>query len=260
MVLIDKKHRIIVCILLIAICLSACSNNQNAIRLPPPENKCSIELDWHGLIPGQSTRDDVVKTLGTPFEEGNLKFEDRKISYYAYKVNGGEISKYALDRIFFRSDGLIDWMEIVYADREGDFESVFDAVVQFGNRIDTVYSNNNYRPLSTFGDVRAWPDQIYVWSECGLALDALPSTYSPSFQSDRLECKSNNDDSVTLDICKIVTRYSNPTYLGGERGPDANGVVLMKFYFQPTSYEAFAEFYMYKIPYGLWDDYLAKNK
>ncbi len=239
--------------------ISACKDKQGTIYLPTPENKCSTELNWHGLIPGQSTHEDVERTLGTPFEKGKFKFHDRNISYYAYKVNGGEISKYALDRIFFQSDGLIDWMEVIEADRNGRFEAVFDTVVQLGNKVDTVYSNNNYRPSFTFGDVRGWPDQIYVWSECGLALDALPSTYSPSFQSDRQECKPTNGD-LKLDICDLVPQHPNPTYAGGQPGPDINSVVLMKFYFQPTSYEAFTEFYMYRIPYGLWDEYLMNNR
>lgn len=240
--------------------ISACQDTQDASYLPTPDSKCNAELSWNGLIPGKSTREDVERVLGTPIEKGKLKFQDRNISYYAYKVNGGEISAYARDRIFFRSNGLIDWMEIIEADRNGQFEAVFDTVVQLGNKVDTVYSNNNYRPLVTFGDVMGGPDQIYVWSACGLALDALPSSYSPSFQADRQECKPANSSDTISDICNLVPQHPNPSYMGGQPGPDINAVVLMKFYFQPTSYKAFTETYMYRIPYGLWDEYLMKNK
>lgn len=261
MVHINKKLRaIVVFISLVVMNISACQDTRDKVFLPTPESKCSTELDWRGLIPGQSTRDDVERVLGTPFEKGKIKFHDRNVSYYAYKVDGGEISKYALDRIFFRSDGLIDWMEIIEADRNGDFEAVFDTVAQLGNKVDTVYSNNNYRPSVTFGDVMGWPDQVYVWASCGLALDALPSTYSPSFQADRQECKPTNSGDPILDVCSLVPQHPNPTYAGGQPGPDINGVILMKFYFQPTSYDAFIKTYLYRIPYGLWDEYLMKNK
>lgn len=254
------KTIVFFCILLF---FSACVKEKDIISLPTPIDNCNIKPDWHGLIPGQSTREDVINVLGMPAEKGKLKFEDRRISYYAYSVNNGEISKYAMDRIFFRPDGLIDWMEIVQADRNGRFEAVFDTAEQVGNNIDTVYSNNNYRPISTseFRDTKGWPDQIYVWAGCGLAIDALPSAYSPLLQVENSECQINEGgNNVTLDKCNLISKYPSPTFFGGERGPDPNSIVLMKFYFQPTSYKGFTTYYMYKLPYGLWDEYLVNNK
>lgn len=243
-------------LIIIAINSAACANRQTTIHLPPPDSKCKVELDWHGLKPGQSTRQDVEEALGMPFEKGILRSDDRNISYYAYKVEGGEISKYAFDRIFFRPDGLIDWMEIIEADRNGNFHTVFDIAKLLGNKIDTIYSNNNYRPQNNFPDVLAGPDRIYVWSECGLVLDALPSTYSQAFQAGKTECKSDNNE----ELCNLVPQYPSPYNVGRNPQPDINSVILMKFYFQPTSYEGFTQHYIYKIPYGLWKEYLAENR
>lgn len=234
---------------------TACANIEKTVNLPPPESKCMVEFDWHGLRPGQSTREDVEEALGMPFKKGKLSFDDRNISYYTYEVKGGEISKYAFDRIFFRSDGLVDWMEIIEADRNEKFVPVSDEVKQLGNEIDTIYLNNNYRPQNPFPDVVAGPDHIYVWSECGLALDVIPSTYSQAFQADAIQCQPEN----TNDLCNLTTRHPNPYNVGKDPQPDANSVVLMRFYFQPTSYEGFTQSYIYKIPYGLWKDYLAEN-
>lgn len=227
--------------------------SQNIVTLPPPETECQVDLSWHGLIPGQSTREDAVKQLGEPTEKGKMKFGHKKISYFAYKVGGGEISKYGFDRIFFRANGVIDWMEIIEADRDGEFEMVFETVMQLGNTIDVFYTNNNYRPDSSFYDVLGGPDHIYVWAECGLVLDTLSSTYSQPFHANVLECSKN--EGVKNKLCNLVTRYPNPYNFGGNSVPDVSDIVLMKFYFRPTSYNGFTDYYMYKIPYRTWDEF-----
>lgn len=248
---IAKSLLLVVVFLFVVTTITGCGS-QNTVGLPSPETKCQVDLSWHGLIPGQSTREEVVKQLGKPAEKGKLKFGDKKISYYAYKVNGGEISKYGFDRIFFRPDGVIDWMEIIEADRNGKFETVFETVLRLENTVDVVYTNNNYRPDSSFYDVLGGPDQIYVWAECGLALDALYETYGQPFQVNVPEC----DKSTQNNLCNLISRYPNPYNIGGDPSPAVSGIVLMKFYFQPTSYNGFTDFYMYKIPYGTWDEFL----
>jgi hypothetical protein len=253
---INKKLLLLICILLFIVSIFVVyANKESAIQLPLPTYTCNSKLNWHGLIPGQSNRDDVLNTLGEPTTRGRFKYEDSNISYFAYKVNGGEISKYTMDRIFFRSNGIVDWMEIAAADSNSGFTSLFDTVLQLGSNVDVIYTNNNYRPSNNFIDVLFEPDRIYVWSECGLALDVLPSTYSPLLQVNQKECNTD-EERIKSDMCNIIPRHPTPYNFIDEPEPDVNSLVLMKFYFQPTSYNAFAQYYMYKIPYGMWNKFL----
>jgi len=202
---------------------------------------------------------DTVKELGEPLKKEGFKFNDQYRSYYAYKVDNGKVADYVHDYIFFRPDGVIDWMEIVEADRSGKFETVYSTVLQLENQVDVVYTNNNYRPWITgIADINAGPDRIYVWSECGLLLDAIGSNYRSVFQDNSLQCKLDTDNTNTDGDCKLIVRNPAPAYVGeGEPAPNVNSIVLMKIYFQPTTYAAFTDYYMYKMPYGIWYKYLA---
>jgi hypothetical protein len=229
-----------------------------ATSLPRPENTCQAPAVWHGLAPGVSTKEDTVRTLGEPVSEGQGEYKEGQILYYAYPIDGGEVARYAQNRIFFTQSGVVDWMEIVEADRAGQFQSLIDIIAQFGNTLDIVYLNNNSYQSSQF-DVLAGPDQIYVWSECGVAIDALRTAYSSSIQTNDLECPPNT--AVTLaPICSLNLRRPRPYDNGGDPGPDVNSIILMNFYFQPTSYKGFQDFYANKIPFGIWDAYLGTMK
>ncbi len=251
-----KSTMIVVAVVLVIAIIVVLVREQQVVHLPPPLEQCAAVLSWQGLIPGQSTRQDVINALGKPFKKGRIEFYDGYISYYAYPLDGGVISKYMQDRIFFRSDGVIDWMEIIEADRDGSFHTMLDTVKQVGNELDVVYSNNTYNPHYYLPDIVAGPDRIYVWSACGLVLDVLPIIENPSFYTDGAECAPSDKGNITPALCKLVTRYPNPYNVGGDPGPDVNSVVLMKFYFQPTTYEAFTEHYMYRIWHGIWDEYI----
>jgi hypothetical protein len=219
-------------------------------------------LGWHGLSPGKSTQSDTIKELGEPLEKGMLKFNDQYRSYYAYRVGSGKIADYVHDYIFFRPDAVIDWMEIVEADRSGKFETVYSTVLQLGNQVDAVYTNNNYKPWITgVGDISAGPDRFYIWSECGLILDALGSNYRSAFQDNNLQCKLDTDSTNSNGACQLIIGNPAPAYLGeGEPAPNVNNIVLMKIYFQPTTYTAFTDYYMYKMSYGFWYKYLSDIK
>ena len=222
------------------------------VLIPPlPDRSCPIVVDWRGVLSGQSTRQDIVNLLGKPDRRGFRWLPNRKFSpYYSYDVLSGSIAKFAQDRIFFRSDGTVDWVEAIIADRDGGFHSVQETVDQLGSTLDIVYANNNYNPFLRYQyDVLAGPDLIYVWSECGLAMIDLPCC-SPIGEKDKLGCPEQSEsDETPSSICGLTLRQPNP--FPGARVPSIrlDAAVLMRFQFPPTSYEGFVEYYMYKIPY-----------
>ncbi len=242
--------------LTIGILAIACVPIQKERFLPTPEADCPIIINWRGIIPGQSTQRNVTDALGHPSQRGVEQFGEQRIPFYSYPVEGGVVADYVQDRIFFRSDGTVNWIEVVVADRDGTFHIAQETIDQLGNTLDTVYMNNNYNPSNSFPiDVLAGPDQIYIWSECGLALSVL-ATCSVS-DSDKLRCTYSDDvgNSEDTTSTSLVLRYPNP-HSSSEPIPDVNNVVLMKFLFSPTSYDGFDEFYRYNIPFGIWDIYL----
>ncbi len=237
--------------------VAACVPSQVSEPLPMPDATCPLTINWHKIIPGKSSRQDVIDALGQPSQIGNQQFGTVSTPVYIYKIEGGVISRFAQDRVFFRPDGVVDWIEAIVADRDGSFHLAQEVVDQIGSTLDTVYMNSNYDPSNPYPiDVLAGPDQIYVWSECGLALD-VHNTCSSAGQ-DKLGCPSSMDRIPTnaLISSTLTLRYPNPYHLGGEPSPSVNSVVLMEFLFPPTSYKGFTETYMHEIPYGGWDTYL----
>lgn len=238
-------------ILAISLVVSFCFANQD-YDLLQPKTSCNVYTSWREIQPGKSSRQNVVNILGQPKETGIKSFGNKLFLFYAYTVEEGVIADYAMDKIFFHLNGIVAWMEIVVGDRNGTYHRLADYTSELGYTLDTIYMNNNYDLLRKQIDVLGGPDQLYIWSDCGLALDILP--YCSLLDNEDIECSFDVDDSSN----SFRLRYPNPYNVGGEPPPNLNGVVLMKFFFPPTTYDGFADYYMDKIPFGLWDDYIKK--
>jgi hypothetical protein len=226
------------------------SNDQD-ISLSSPKFACPVKLNWKGIVPGVSTRQDVLSLLGNPDEEGRLKFKDSKtIPYFGYRVAGGVIAEFVQHRIFFRADGKVDWIVVIVADSDGKFHSAQEVAEQLGYTVDIVYTNNDFNPYADFQyDVLGGPDDILIWSECGVAISVLWDGHWNL---------AENPESGR----QLIMRYPNLSSMDSSADDltfrSLHGTVMMKFLFQPTDYESFKKYYMYRIPYGLWDDYRVK--
>jgi hypothetical protein len=177
-------------------------------------------------------------------------YDGRDIPFLAYSVTGGRVSQFIQDRVFFRSDGVVEWIEEIVADRDGTFHAVQEPISRLGNTLDTAYLNNNYRPSVEQFDILGGPDQLYIWSECGVALDVVKTCVVSKQGCLAEETKSRNDITPTLTIRYAPPRPQRESSLGTDK------IVLMRFLFPPTSYKGFKEFYMHRIPFGLWLEYL----
>ena len=238
--------------------IAGCAIATPAPPLPTPEAHCPMTLDWHGLVAGRSTRQEVVQVLGNPTRQGNQQFDGRRVSYYAYNLAGGSVASFAEDQVFFLPNGIVDWMQVVVADRDGEFHTVPELADQVGYTLDTVYWNNNYNPANQPQcDVLAGPDQLYVWSECGVILDVLP--FCTPTASGGLKCSgvSNSLDQTSAMSGPLKLRQRSPDPVDGALDV-TNSTILMKILIPPTSYDGFKTTYMYKIPFGRWDDYVNK--
>jgi hypothetical protein len=218
-------------------------------------------LDWQGLIPGISTRIDVINTLGKPDKIERVWRGNKWVFSYAYEVKSGIVGEFVYDRVFFRLNGVIDWIEVIEADRYGGFNEASTTVDLLGNELDKVYFNNNLCSSCEFQyDVLSGPDQLYVWSECGLALNTLANCV-PN-ESDSLDCLVSEDinEINKLKPTELDLRYppSSEMYIWPSLSTD--NAVLMRFLFEPTTYEGFIDFYIDKVPFGLWDGYLYEIK
>ena len=160
--------------------------------------------------------------------------------FYAYMVREGEVAKYLQNRIYFRADGVVDWIEVVVGDADSSYHLISETAAHFGNILDTIYINSNYSPKTAPGTVQMDEilgfDQFYVWSECGLALDAVPVKAAP-------------------DTIKLTTRDPNPQDGYGTIGllPNKNSIVLIRVLFNPTTYKGFEDYYQYIIARMEWD-------
>ncbi len=242
-----------------SILLSACASLPGQVVLPTPEASCHATLSWRGITPGKSTRQDVTDALGPPAETGTEQFDQRTVPFYAYRVDNGTIAQYVQDRIFFRSDGVVDWLEVIVADRDGKYHPIRDMLNELGSTLDTIYWNNNYRPNSHQFDVLGGPDQVWIWSECGVALNTTGHC-SPAQEADPLCPRHNEPMAATASTPTTLTlRYPHVQPEAAQvPDPSVDNTVLMMFLFPPTSYKGFSEYYMQKIPFRLWNDFLDK--
>lgn len=212
--------------------------------LPTPEFACQTTLDWKGIVPGQSTRRDVRRILGVPSRKGSERYVDGQVTFYAYRIEDGAIAGLAEDRVFFGKDGVVAWIEAIVADRDGQTHTLQETVDQLGITLDQVYVNNNFRHPDQF-DVLAGPDQIYVWAGCGLAVSAISpvrNSHSPS--------------------TNLIVRHPVHPSASFQPSPSLEGEILFKFFFPPTSFAGFEEFYRDKVPfyfYYIWGEYLQRS-
>ncbi len=242
--------KILILFLFFSFLMIGCTPKRPNINALAPIYTCPKSLDWKTINPGVSTRQQVIEILGKPAQKGRIKFPDKAISYYGYPIEGGIIAKYAQHRIFFRSDGKVDWIEEIVADSDGDFHTVQETVDQVGATLDTVYNNSDRDWFTEFQyDIIDGPDQIYVWSECGLALLVLRDI-TRSGPNELAFSPASIDDPQILTL-RIPDLFASALPV-----KDLNRVVMMKFLFQPTNFIGFLELYIYRIPYGPWDEFL----
>jgi hypothetical protein len=251
----NHKKRIIIAgltvLLILCIVLVYKVSSIQELSLPIPTSQCPSRIDWKKIIPGTSTLYDVINILGKPDGIGIDRFRDNKSAwYFEYKITAGKISKYVKNRIFFRADWKVDWIEEIIADSDGTYHAISEIVAELGNTVDTLYLNNNEQPFPKNPyDVLGGPDNVVVWSNCGIAVIAL--WRAP------VELSGNQNQ-----ILNLLIRYPDPHELLEVNSPTLyiDDVIMMKFIFQPTSYDGFQTYYRYKIPYGLWSDYLTDTK
>jgi hypothetical protein len=240
--MIAKQALAIFLLAVLVACSSAVPPNS---LVPTPESACQTALNWKGIIPGKSTKRDVRRILGEPTHKGREIYVDGRVPFYAYKIEDGAIAGLAEDRIFFGKNGIVAWIEVTVADRDGQTHTVQEMVEELGATVDQVYINNNYRVPDQY-DVVAGPDQIYVWAECGLAASAV----SPVA-----------DDPTS--VPGLTVRYPVPPSDSLQPTPNAGDVIMFKFFFPQTSFAGFEEFYKDKVPFYLiyiWKEYLQRRE
>ena len=232
--------------ILLLVLLVACSSPvPPSSSLPTPEFACQQSVDWRGIVPEESTRQDVVRILGKPSRKGNERYVDGRVPFYAYGIEDGAMAGLVEDRVFFDRDGVVAWIEASVADRDGRTYTIEEITKQLGTTLDQVYVNNDYRLPDQY-DAHAGPDDIYVWAECGLAVGAglLEGIEQPSTASFAIRHPVQAEDLFT------------PT-------PRVEDIVFFKLFFPPTSWTGFAEFYKDKVPfyvYYIWSEYQERSK
>jgi hypothetical protein len=231
-----NKRWLILAILLAVVSMIVYGLVRSKMIVPPPKLSCTTETDWRGIRPGVTTRQEVMEILGPPAQTGSLKFRDGKnIPFVAYPIEGGLIANYFSDRIFFRGDDRVDWIEEAIGDRSGEFVKAQEAVNEFGTTLDAVYESNSLNPFAWWQyDVITDPAEVMVWSECGIAVIA----------------SLVDDNQVGSSL--LSYRYSEKTNVVISK---LDGFVYMRFYFQPTTYPYFKKEYAHRIPYGVWRYY-----
>lgn len=235
----------ILTVLLLAMLVACSSPVPPSSSLATPEYACQQKLDWRGIVPGESTKRDVIRILGKPSRKGKERYPDGRVSYYAYEVKDGVMAGLAEDRVFFGKDGAVAWIEATVSDRDEQTHTIEEVSGQLGTVLDQVYRNNNYRLPDQY-DVHSGPDDIYVWAECGLAVSAVsPAVDQPS-----------TNPSLTVRH-PVATDFLQPNT------PSIDAEIMFKFFFPQTSFSSFEQFYRDKVPFYLlyiWKDYLERSK
>ncbi len=248
-----SKRLTVLVILIIQVVLStACTSQRDPINPPPIAFDCQNKDNWQGIIPGVTTKREVVEILGKPDKESIVERDGLSILVLEYDINSGIVAEYAKDKIYFKEDDVVLWIEEIVADRDGKFVPISMEIEKYGKLVNTVYENNNYVPGSNQFDILAGPDQVYVWSTCGIAV----VTMSHCFVTDKSDFDCLSEQVAETRLLEDRVEQIRPTQAQLDSSfPATQNVELMRVRFVPTSYEEFNKFYRYKIPYGIWNDY-----
>jgi hypothetical protein len=199
--------------------------------LPSPDDMCPSAVDWNGLVPGESSRRDVLRILGEPSHRGREQFIDGRFPFYAYLRPGMPATYLAEDRVYFGSDGHVSWIEVGVDYCNLPAYTIGRAAAELGQRLDRVYINNNLRLPDQY-DGQSGPDQIYVWTGCGVALSAIHAGEGPARADGNL-----------------IIRYPVNPAADLQPLPSMEDVVVFRFLFRPTNWEGFQGSFQDKIPY-----------
>jgi hypothetical protein len=225
-------------LILAVVMLAACCRNttQNKeLELPEPEVACQTSsASWLGLVPGQSTKADVVDILGPPTQK--VRTEGNTHIFVYPPVLNLVMFSYG-NRIGFRKDGIVDWVDVWVLDSDGEFHTVAETAELYGTTLDRVYVNG---VLDMFG-----PDQVYVWSECGVAVTAVSGVTVKRSEGETLPLAKP----VRMDAFELSFRHPVHSQASVQPDPDVHQIVVRQFFFQPTSFDAFSTIYKDKIPY-----------
>jgi hypothetical protein len=89
------------------------------------------------------------------------------------------------------------------------------------------------------------PDQVYVWSNCGIAVTAIAES----------EVKRSADEILTIaesiEMDSDQLNFRHPVHPEGsiQPHPDVQEIVVRRFIFQPTDFASFDKFYADWLPY-----------
>jgi hypothetical protein len=198
----------------------------------PPEIACQgAPASWQGIIPGQSTTTDVIETLGEP-----VQGRDTRVFLYPPIVFLVDGTSYG-NTIAFNGAGIVDWIDVWVLDSDGEFHTVGEMARIYGTTLDRVYVNGR---LGLSG-----PDQVYVWSHCGIAVTAVSEG----------RVKHSEDEILPLAEAVEANQYQlnlrHPVHPQDPVQPtvDVRQIVVRRFIFEPTSYASFVEFYAKEIPF-----------
>lgn len=236
--------------------LTGCKTVEEKQVLSAPTRNCPIQADWKGIIPGQSTQKDVTDRLGQPLKIGIEKFDKEEVKYFSYPIeNGLAKDLIKVDRIFFTSDGVVSWIELGVVDRDGKMHTVKEIADPLGYQLDSIFMNADYKPNrkttpTLIVDVHRGPDYVYVWSHCGVAVIGLPGCGLDS--SNQVTCTI--EMSLPNDNPQALLALDKGLYYNSEDeiANNSNAIVLLQYFFPPTSYADFNEFFLNKTAYYGW--------
>ncbi len=191
-----------------------------ALALGTPGMSCPVApASWQGLIPGKSTRDDVIATLGKPIQS-SPEADNRETLVYSPTLTDGDTT---VANYIGLKNGIVEWMEVWVMDVDGQFHTVAEFAQHYGETLDTVYVNGVF---DMFG-----PDQIYLWSHCGFALIGYSASYIKRSKDEILPLAQSIDTTtVQLNLLSPV-----PPEASVQPYPDPTAIVSRQMIFAPTS-------------------------
>lgn len=226
-------------LLVLWLLLTAGSCRSECLELATPEGACKASLaSWKGLVPGQSTKEDVERVSGQPIKKVNLRESNR--FYYLYPPVIARLETSYGNKVVFRQDGVVDWIDVWVSNTDGKFHTVAEIAQKYGCVLDRVYLMEDLPEYSVVG-----PAQVYVWADCGIAITAVPGSFV-GLSADEVPPRA---ESAGAESCTWTVRHPVHSQATLQPRPSVEDIVIRKFMFQPTSFASFQEFYVDWIPF-----------
>jgi hypothetical protein len=239
-----QKSVIKILFLFFIVCVCACNGTSDST----PSRECPVTIDWQGIVPGVTQKDEVLRILGEPLRLDDSR-SDLLVAIFKEGIDNRMLESPGTTYIIFDESDTVIYINRSLVD-EDRYYQIADFLILTGNTFDIIYANTTGNPYYKkeghgFSDFQVGFDQIWTASFCGLELDTIPFIVVDDLGE--LKCKIGETEPTQSLAYEFSTLFKfdedNFPLLIPSPMPQTSNYVQAVHYFPRIGYSAYWEKY-----------------